>query len=77
MRATVNRHFCCRLDAASRFAGHGFTEVRSMTGGIEAWVDPAVPRYEFAPDFLGGAALPPLRSAVSDAERHQSSEGAR
>ena len=66
MRATVNRQFCGRLDA-----------VRSMGGGSEAWVDPAVPRYGFAPDFLGGAALPPLRSAVSDAERHQSSEGAR
>ena len=61
------------LDAASYFAGHGFTEVRSMTGGIDAWVDPAVPRYEFAPDFLGGAAISPLRSAVSEAERHQSS----
>ena len=73
MRATVNRHFCCRLDAASHLAGHGFAEVRSMTGGIEAWVDPGVPRYEFAPDFLGGAALPPLRSAVSEAERNQSS----
>ncbi|MBI2059933.1 MAG: rhodanese-like domain-containing protein [Nitrospirae bacterium] len=36
------------LDAASYFAGHGFTNVRSMTGGIEAWsaeVDPTVPRY--------------------------------
>lgn len=36
------------LDAASYFAGHGFTNVKSMTGGIEAWaneVDPQTPRY--------------------------------
>lgn len=36
------------LDAASYFAGHGFTNVRSMTGGIDAWsleVDLSVPRY--------------------------------
>lgn len=36
------------LDATSYFAGHGFTNVRSMTGGIDAWsleVDPSVPRY--------------------------------
>ncbi len=39
------------LDAASYFAGHGFTNVRSMTGGIDAWsleVDSSVPRYEAA-----------------------------
>ncbi|HKB14425.1 MAG TPA: rhodanese-like domain-containing protein, partial [Planctomycetota bacterium] len=36
------------LDAAAYFAGHGFTVVRSMSGGIDAWsreVDPTVPRY--------------------------------
>lgn len=36
------------MDAASYFVGHGFTNVRSMTGGIDAWsveVDPTVPRY--------------------------------
>ncbi len=36
------------LDAASYLLGHGFTNVRSMSGGIEAWsrdVDPSVPRY--------------------------------
>jgi rhodanese-related sulfurtransferase len=36
------------LDAASFFAGHGFENVRSMTGGIDAWsveVDPGLPRY--------------------------------
>ena len=63
------------LDAASYFAGHGFSDLRSMTGGIEAWslqVDPSVPRYELAPDILGGATLRPLRSAVSQAEGCQS-----
>jgi rhodanese-related sulfurtransferase len=36
------------LDAASYFAGHGFQNVRSMTGGIDAWsvaVNPDLPRY--------------------------------
>ncbi len=36
------------LDAASYFIGHGFTNVRSMEGGIDAWsleIDPKVPRY--------------------------------
>lgn len=36
------------LDAASYFAGHGFTNAKSMTGGIDAWsseVDSSVPRY--------------------------------
>ena len=68
------------LDVASYFAGHGFTEVRSMTGGIDAWsveVDPSVPRYELAPDLLGGAAIRPLRSVVSETEGCQSSERAR
>lgn len=63
------------LDAASCFAGQGFTDLRSMTGGIEAWslqVDPFVPRYELAPDTLGGATLRPLGSAVSRAEGCQS-----
>jgi rhodanese-related sulfurtransferase len=68
------------LDAASYFAGHGFTEVRSMTGGIDAWsaeVDPSVPRYELAPDLLGSAAIRPLRSVVSETEGCQSSQEAR
>ena len=72
--------FCCHLgqrsvDAVSYFAGHGFTDRRSMTGGIEAWsvqVDPSVMRYELAPDPLGGATLRPLCSAVSQAEGCQS-----
>jgi rhodanese-related sulfurtransferase len=57
------------LDAASYLAGHGFTNVRSMTGGIEAWsqqVDPTVPRYEIVRDPASGRpALRPLRSAMS------------
>ncbi len=37
------------LDAAAYFAGQGFTNVRSLRGGIDAWAletDPAMPRYE-------------------------------
>ncbi|MEZ5965644.1 MAG: rhodanese-like domain-containing protein [Planctomycetota bacterium] len=45
--------FYCRsgvrsLDAVTYFADQGFTDVRSMTGGILAWaddVDPTVPKY--------------------------------
>lgn len=36
------------LDAAAYFAGHGFTNVRALRGGIDAWsleVDPGLPRY--------------------------------
>jgi rhodanese-related sulfurtransferase len=36
------------MDAAAYFAGHGFTQARSLRGGIDAWseeVDPSVPRY--------------------------------
>jgi predicted sulfurtransferase len=57
------------IDAASFLAGHGFTNVRSMTGGLEAWscqVDSSVPRYEVARDPASGRAmLRPLRSAMS------------
>ena len=52
-------------DAASYFAGHGFTEARSMTGGIDAWsvdVDSSVARYERAAAPAGGAAAPAWRS---------------
>ena len=60
------------LDAASYFAGHGFKNVRSMTGGIDAWsleVDSSVPRYEVAADPGNGkATLRPLRSVVSAAD---------
>ena len=44
----VCHHGVRSLDAASYFAGHGFENVRSMTGGIDAWsveVDPDLPRY--------------------------------
>ena len=57
------------LDAAAYYAGHGFKNVRSMTGGIDAWsseVDESIPRYEMAPDpHSGGVTLRTLRSVVS------------
>jgi len=37
------------IDAAAYFAGHGFENVRSVRGGIDAWsqeVDGNLPRYE-------------------------------
>ena len=40
------------LDAATFFAGHGFTNVRALDGGIDAWsvqVDSKIPRYELEP----------------------------
>lgn len=36
------------LDAAAYFAGHGFTNVKSLQGGIDAWaerIDSSLPRY--------------------------------
>ena len=36
------------LDAAAYFAGHGFTNVKALLGGIDAWsqqVDSSLPRY--------------------------------
>jgi rhodanese-related sulfurtransferase len=36
------------MDAAAYFQGHGFQDVKSLRGGIEAWsvqVDPKLPRY--------------------------------
>ncbi|MFL6513702.1 MAG: rhodanese-like domain-containing protein, partial [Chthoniobacterales bacterium] len=36
------------LDAAAYFQGHGFDNVKSLRGGIDAWsveVDPKLPRY--------------------------------
>jgi rhodanese-related sulfurtransferase len=60
------------MDAASYFAGHGFTNVKSLTGGIDAWstlVDTNVPRYEVARDMNSGrGVIRPLRSVVSDAQ---------
>ena len=41
------------LDAAAYFAGHGFTNVRFLHGGIDAWsreVDAKVPRYKLEQD---------------------------
>jgi len=64
------------LDAATYLAGHGFSQVRSMTGGIDAWsldVDASMPRYEIAPDPVHGkATLRPLRSVVSQVAGCQS-----
>jgi rhodanese-related sulfurtransferase len=45
--------FACKngersLDVAAYFKGHGFTQVYSMRGGIQAWsreVDPSIPTY--------------------------------
>jgi len=37
------------MDAAAFFAGHGFTAVKALRGGVDAWsaeADPDVPRYE-------------------------------
>ena len=60
------------MDAASYFAGHGFVNAKSMTGGIDAWsqeVDSKVPRYEVARDTATGRpTLRPLRTVVSQAE---------
>jgi rhodanese-related sulfurtransferase len=39
------------LDAAAYFAGHGFEQVRTLLGGIDAWaqeIDPSLPRYRLA-----------------------------
>jgi len=39
------------MDAAAYFIGHGFTNVHSLKGGIDAWsveVDPHIPRYQLA-----------------------------
>jgi rhodanese-related sulfurtransferase len=44
----VDHHGTRSLDAAAYFAGHGFTDVKSLRGGIDAWsreIDPNVPRY--------------------------------
>ncbi|MBM3832251.1 MAG: rhodanese-like domain-containing protein [Verrucomicrobia bacterium] len=50
------------LDAAAYFLGHGFTNVRCLRGGIDAWsqeVDQNVPRYR----------LEPASTATTPAER--------
>lgn len=57
------------LDAASYLSGHGFTDVRSMRGGIDAWsreIDAKVPRYEVVRDPASGRPqMRMLRSALS------------
>jgi rhodanese-related sulfurtransferase len=45
---TMCHHGMRSLDAAAYLRGHGFTNTRSMTGGIDAWalnIDSSVPRY--------------------------------
>jgi rhodanese-related sulfurtransferase len=45
---TMCHHGMRSLDAAAYLRGHGFSNTRSMTGGIDAWaleIDSAVPRY--------------------------------
>ena len=45
---TVCHHGVRSLDAAAYLKGHGFQNVKSMNGGIDAWsirVDPSVARY--------------------------------
>ena len=44
----VCHHGVRSLDAAAFFAGHGFTDAKSLAGGIDVWsvqVDPSLPRY--------------------------------
>jgi rhodanese-related sulfurtransferase len=45
---TMCHHGMRSLDAAAYLRGHGFTNTRSMSGGIDAWalqIDSSVPRY--------------------------------
>jgi len=45
---TYCHHGIRSLEAASYLIGHGFTNVRTLAGGIDAWaeqIDPALPRY--------------------------------
>ena len=45
---TICHHGVRSLDAAAYLRGHGFSNTRSMMGGIDAWamqIDPSVPRY--------------------------------
>jgi len=45
---TMCHHGVRSLDAAAYLRGHGFTDTRSMTGGIDAWalqIDPSIQRY--------------------------------
>ena len=45
---TMCHHGMRSLDAAAYMRGHGFTNTRSMSGGIDAWaldIDSSIPRY--------------------------------
>ena len=45
----LDHHGKTALDAAAYFLGHGFTHVRCLRGGLDAWsrtIDPKVPRYK-------------------------------
>jgi rhodanese-related sulfurtransferase len=45
---TMCHHGMRSLDAAAYLRGHGFTNTKSMSGGIDAWalqIDSSVPRY--------------------------------
>jgi rhodanese-related sulfurtransferase len=45
---TMCHHGMRSLDAAAYLRGHGFSNTRSMSGGIDAWtlqIDSSVPRY--------------------------------
>ncbi len=45
---TYCHHGIRSLEAASYLIGHGFSDVRTLAGGIDAWaeqIDPALPRY--------------------------------
>ena len=46
--ALVDHQGTRSLDAAAYLAGHGFTNVKALLGGIDAWsqeIDPKLPRY--------------------------------
>ena len=50
--ALIDHEGARSLDAAAYFAGHGFTNVKALLGGIDAWsqeVDPKLPRYRLEP----------------------------
>lgn len=45
---TMCHHGMRSLDAAAYLRGQGFTNTKSMTGGIDSWaleIDPSMPRY--------------------------------
>jgi rhodanese-related sulfurtransferase len=47
--AIMDHHGARSMDAAAYFSGHGFENVRSVRGGIDAWsveVDSNLPRYD-------------------------------